>query len=248
MKAKPSKNSRNPFESSLFQGRKIIHNLVVPFSEIPVDGADFKVEESFEELHEALPTDPENLNQIFSHPIKVQGSMTPVGSKLDVRGDFTSFANEVCDRCASDFATPIQGSITTFLMPKDQFSKHDKPGGKVIHGPKKELKKTRHHSGSKAEVLLDAEGEHEDLSFSAFDGEIVDLRPILREQMILALPMSNICSPDCKGLCLSCGENIQKGDCKCPNGPQTVPSEDQEEPMSALGAALQKKLQSESKP
>ncbi len=36
----------------------------------------------------------------------------------------------------------------------------------------------------------------------------IDLAPIVREEMLVALPISPLCRPDCKGLCPVCGENL----------------------------------------
>jgi len=41
----------------------------------------------------------------------------------------------------------------------------------------------------------------------------IDLAPLLREFALLELPISPICKPDCKGLCLECGENLNEKDC-----------------------------------
>jgi uncharacterized protein len=41
----------------------------------------------------------------------------------------------------------------------------------------------------------------------------LDLAPIVREEMLLAIPISPICKPDCKGLCPMCGENRNETDC-----------------------------------
>lgn len=38
----------------------------------------------------------------------------------------------------------------------------------------------------------------------------IDLTPLVREEMILAVPISPICKPDCKGLCPICGENLNE--------------------------------------
>jgi uncharacterized protein len=42
---------------------------------------------------------------------------------------------------------------------------------------------------------------------------IIDIGPFVREEMLLAIPMSPICSPDCKGLCPICGENLNETVC-----------------------------------
>jgi uncharacterized protein len=44
------------------------------------------------------------------------------------------------------------------------------------------------------------------------DGSI-DLTPIIRDYTVLDLPISKACKPDCKGLCLICGANLNEGDC-----------------------------------
>ena len=36
----------------------------------------------------------------------------------------------------------------------------------------------------------------------------IDLAPIVRDEMLLAIPISPLCRSDCKGLCPVCGENL----------------------------------------
>ncbi|OIP98687.1 MAG: hypothetical protein AUK35_10685 [Zetaproteobacteria bacterium CG2_30_46_52] len=43
----------------------------------------------------------------------------------------------------------------------------------------------------------------------------LNLLDVLREQFWLAWKPMAICSPDCKGLCLNCGENLNEGECQC---------------------------------
>jgi uncharacterized protein len=47
------------------------------------------------------------------------------------------------------------------------------------------------------------------------DAEELDLRPILRERVILAVPDYPVCREDCRGLCPSCGANLNETDCNC---------------------------------
>jgi uncharacterized protein len=48
----------------------------------------------------------------------------------------------------------------------------------------------------------------------AADGTI-DLTLPLREHILLAQPIQPICRPDCKGLCSTCGKNLNEGPCEC---------------------------------
>jgi uncharacterized protein len=45
------------------------------------------------------------------------------------------------------------------------------------------------------------------------------LEDVLREQVLLALPVKTLCKPDCKGLCPRCGANRNLQACNCDTGP-----------------------------
>lgn len=40
------------------------------------------------------------------------------------------------------------------------------------------------------------------------DGELLDLEPVVRDAVVLALPYRPVCRPDCPGLCLECGARL----------------------------------------
>ena len=40
------------------------------------------------------------------------------------------------------------------------------------------------------------------------DGDLLDLEPVLRDAVVLALPLSPLCSDDCAGLCPECGVRL----------------------------------------
>jgi uncharacterized protein len=41
------------------------------------------------------------------------------------------------------------------------------------------------------------------------------LEDVVREQVLLSLPGRTLCTPDCKGLCPSCGQNLNSAPCDC---------------------------------
>jgi uncharacterized protein len=45
------------------------------------------------------------------------------------------------------------------------------------------------------------------------------LEDVLREQVLLSLPVRTLCKPDCKGLCQRCGVNRNSTACTCEKGP-----------------------------
>jgi uncharacterized protein len=64
--------------------------------------------------------------------------------------------------------------------------------------------------------VTDAEAE-----IGYYEGDGILLEDVLREQVLLALPLKITCSEDCKGLCLHCGKNLNEEKCSC-----SVPMED----------------------
>ena len=48
-----------------------------------------------------------------------------------------------------------------------------------------------------------------------YQGEGLLLEDVLREQILLALPLRAICKEECKGLCPHCGKNLNLDQCSC---------------------------------
>jgi uncharacterized protein len=67
----------------------------------------------------------------------------------------------------------------------------------------------------KRELKTEAELEEEDLDLSFYAGEEIDLSPLVREQLILALPTRPLCREGCRGLCPHCGVNLNMHKCSC---------------------------------
>ncbi len=43
----------------------------------------------------------------------------------------------------------------------------------------------------------------------------IDLEPLAREALLVELPLVPLCSPDCRGLCPTCGAELNAGPCEC---------------------------------
>jgi uncharacterized protein len=50
---------------------------------------------------------------------------------------------------------------------------------------------------------------------SYYQGDSLALEDVLREQVLLSLPLRTLCKPDCKGLCPRCGANRNRQPCTC---------------------------------
>jgi len=109
------------------------------------------------------------------------------GHDILVRGNLSGRMELACGRCLEPFATPAAIDFDLLLV----------PGPASAAAAKEEL-------------------SPDDLDLDYYTGEIVDLESILREQIILMLPLKPLCDEACKGLCPHCGANLKRKTCSCP--------------------------------
>jgi DUF177 domain-containing protein len=81
---------------------------------------------------------------------------------------------------------------------------------------------------------------HEGVSEDAYAvaGTEMDLEPMLRDVIALALPLHPVCTEECKGMCAQCGTDLNTGTCEC--------TEDDTDPRWAPLDALRAKLEEHS--
>lgn len=58
------------------------------------------------------------------------------------------------------------------------------------------------------ELYLYPEKEPDDDEASRLEDDLLDLEPLLRDAVVLDLPFTPLCRPDCAGLCPRCGANL----------------------------------------
>ncbi len=58
------------------------------------------------------------------------------------------------------------------------------------------------------ELYVYPESDAEDDEASRMEGDLIDLEPVLRDQVVLALPFQPLCTDDCPGLCPECGTRL----------------------------------------
>jgi len=82
-----------------------------------------------------------------------------------------------------------------------------------------------------AERFVKGAADPDDDSY-AFEGESMDIRPMVMDNLFLNMPIRSVCREDCKGLCPVCGCNLNTAQCSCaPEVPVEEPS-----PLAALGS------------
>jgi len=118
-------------------------------------------------------------------PIDVSVSHYRAGSEVFVSGKFAAATQAICSRCAEEFDQPSGRSFRYVLVPRAM--------------------------GDGGDNALKAE----DLEFSFYNGEEIDLTPLVREQVLLALTERPLCREDCRRLCPRCGANLNERTCDC---------------------------------
>ena len=144
-----------------------------------------RFDESFEPAQIEFAS--ENLAQVS--PLHAVGSaelLKNTGGQVRIQGRYTVEVTSVCDRCLATARFPLDAGFDLFY----------KPGSAI---PRAE------------EVEID-EGEAQ---IGFYENGGMELEDVLREQVLLALPMQRVCSEDCKGICPVCGKNRNEAECDC---------------------------------
>ena len=59
----------------------------------------------------------------------------------------------------------------------------------------------------------DKDDEDDEIIF--IDGDTIDITNIIKNNIIMSLPIKKLCKEDCKGLCQNCGLNLNVSSCNC---------------------------------
>jgi uncharacterized protein len=109
------------------------------------------------------------------------------GRDILLRGHLAGDMELTCSRCLAAFRQPVAGDFDLLLV----------PGPEPVSPQEEEL-------------------SADDLSLDYYTGDVVDLEAILREQILLLLPLKPLCTEACQGLCPRCGADLNRGACTCP--------------------------------
>lgn len=67
------------------------------------------------------------------------------------------------------------------------------------------------------EVLVPEDAETSDEETVVFSGEELDISEIVQNSFLMSVSGKYLCSEDCKGLCPTCGADLNDGECNCVN-------------------------------
>ena len=99
-----------------------------------------------------------------------------------------------------------------------RFYWHGRVDGKVALDCRRCLTETTAAVSDEVHLIFAEDGDPDDPDVYAIDPDAreLDLRPAVREHWLLEAPGFALCRPDCKGLCPTCGTDLNAGDCNCP--------------------------------
>jgi uncharacterized protein len=118
------------------------------------------------------------------------------GTTVHVRGRLSGSVSTGCGRCLEDYELSVGQELDLFYLP--------------------------HVQGRPQEQEEEVELTDREVVVGYYDGERLDLGEVLREQIVLGLPLRRLCREDCLGRCPSCGQNRNQVSCACPPAEETA--------------------------
>jgi uncharacterized protein len=118
-------------------------------------------------------------------PVKAHLELTKAHSEIIVTGNVTAELELECSRCLKKYRSIMSEAVN------------------VVYHPISEIMTDRH------------ELKDDEMDMGFYKGEELDLRELVREQVMLNIPMKPLCSENCKGFCPQCGTDLDTGSCSC---------------------------------
>lgn len=140
----------------------------------------------FDFLLKPSEVDLESDEAKLTNDVKVAGKLKKGIAQTDVEGNIIARIEIECSRC-------LQTAEQSLYFPFNA----------VFVAPE-------HYTDEK-----EAELKADDLDVSITVDDKIDLKELVREQILLAIPAQILCREDCKGLCQECGASRNLIDCRC---------------------------------
>ena len=119
-------------------------------------------------------------------PLVVRGKAALLELEIHITGSLKTTVETDCDRCLEVTRRPVALNFDLYYEPIKTIARNE-----------------------------EVEISKDDLDIGFYEGHGMMLEDAVKEQVLLALPMKNICRPECKGLCPECGQNWNLGKCSC---------------------------------
>ena len=119
-------------------------------------------------------------------PLMIRGAANLLADDMEVRGQLATTMEVICARCLEPMRHAVDLSFNLVYRPISTMTRGDE-----FQVPRGE----------------------EELGF--YHGNGLLLEEVAKEQVLLSLPIKSICRGDCRGLCPTCGRNLNRESCDC---------------------------------
>ncbi len=155
------------------------------FDDIPQSPKKLRFSEEIEDLNEIYA---QRQIRDFQFPpfMEIEIVYYRSGRELFFQGSFDGVVKAHCSRCLKPYAFRLSKDFEFMLVPAAVLS------------------------GQKA-----GEISRDEIGLSYYSADEINLTPLIREQVLLALPTRPLCGENCRGLCSGCGVNLNDETCAC---------------------------------
>jgi uncharacterized protein len=120
--------------------------------------------------------------------VHLEGQLLSQAPNVLLHGTLRGELGAECQRCLGPAVVPVDQRLRMIFAP---------PGDRARDEESADL------------------SDPDDVDYAHHDRVVVDLHDMLREQLLLTLPITVLCKEDCKGLCPVCGADRNVTDCSC---------------------------------
>ncbi len=119
--------------------------------------------------------------------VRVRGSLSKVGLEVFLKGTISTEMEMICSRCLEPLNYPVEARVSSHYMPGEE----------------------------RGNLEADAELHASDIEVEYYSHNQIDLTQAVYDQIMLSLPLVQLCREDCQGICSHCGVNRNRKNCQC---------------------------------
>ncbi|BCS53929.1 DUF177 domain-containing protein [Geobacter sp. SVR] len=124
----------------------------------------------------------------FTGPVRSDITVSREYDHIRIAGRVSAPIRLTCSRCLEAYDSAVDSNFSIFFR-----------------------------KGTPEEVPVEDEVElnEQDLISGTYSGDEIDLTHEIEEQVAMEIPLKPLCSENCKGLCSTCGTDLNRGSCTC---------------------------------
>lgn len=130
--------------------------------------------------------DIKNIDFAFIDDVRIEIEIFRTGDSIFVRGLITTTIKISCIRCLDDFDAHLEAELQYNFYPSEE-----------------------------KQFPPEVEINRKDLDLLYYQGDSINVTPLIKEQILLNIPSHPLCRESCKGMCPQCGSNLNQGPCRC---------------------------------